>query len=72
MSKVYKCDSCNKMIAEPYEKKMKEFYLGTEYEEYGMFPVPSKRKVKIHLCDDCFKGLKEIGKRVKEERKNND
>lgn len=66
MSKVYKCDSCNKMIADPYEKKMKEFYLGTEYDD-PVFPIPCTRKIKIHLCDDCFRGLEEIGKRVKEE-----
>jgi hypothetical protein len=30
---------------------MKEFYLGIA------IPVEYKRRVKIHLCDECYKGL---------------
>ena len=62
MSKVYKCDSCERLIENPYKAKMKEFYLGCKF-DFGMcFPEESKRKVKIHLCEDCFKGLYHIAK----------
>ena len=58
--KVYECDACKKTIKDPYEVKMKEFYAGCSFENYGIFPSNDKRKVKIHLCDDCFKGLNKI------------
>jgi hypothetical protein len=55
--KVYKCNSCGKTIENPYKENMKEFCYSAEYSEYGVFPKPWKRKVKIHLCEDCFAGL---------------
>lgn len=77
--RVYKCDSCNKVIADPYEVEMKEFYLGvdTEYFTRIKTPIERKRKIKIQLCDDCYKGLNLIGELVpekpkKRESKNND
>jgi hypothetical protein len=38
---------------------MKEFYVGidTEYFTRIKTPVKSKRKIKIQLCDECYKGL---------------
>lgn len=60
--KRYVCDSCQKIINNPYEVRMKEFFISTEY-DYGMvFPVPTKTKRRIHLCDDCFNALKHMGK----------
>ena len=58
--RVYQCDSCYKIIENPYIVKMKEFYVGidTEY-----FTVKSKRKIKIQLCDDCYKGLNLIAEK---------
>ena len=57
---------------------MKEFYVGvdTDYFSGIEIPVERKRKIKIHLCDDCYKGLHLIGELVpkkpkKEERENN-
>lgn len=57
--RVYQCDCCNKVISDPYTVKMKEFYLGVDMEYFTriQLPVESKRKIKIHLCDDCYKGL---------------
>ena len=60
--KVYECDACKKTIQDPYEVKMKEFYVGCSFEYRDVFPSKDKRKVKIHLCDDCFKGLNKIAK----------
>lgn len=77
--RVYQCDSCYKVIANPYTVKMKEFYLGVDTDCLSgiPFPVESKREIKIHLCDECYKGLNLIGELVlekpkKEERENND
>lgn len=63
--RVYKCDSCNKLISDPYTVKMKEFYLGvdTDYFSGIAIPVECKRKIKIDLCDDCFKGLHVIAEK---------
>ena len=57
--RVYQCDSCYKIIENPYTIKMKEFYVGidTEYFTRNKTLVKSKRKIKIQLCDDCYKGL---------------
>lgn len=71
--RVYRCDSCNKVIADPYTVKMKEFYLGmmdTDCSSGIVIPIERKRKIKIQLCDDCYKGLHLIAE--KKERKNND
>lgn len=69
--RIYQCDSCNKVIADPYIVKMKEFYVGidTEYFTRIKTPVKSKRKIKIQLCDDCYKGLNLIAE--KKEHENN-
>lgn len=70
--RVYQCDSCNKVIADPYKVEMKEFYLrvDTDYFSGIAIPVECKSKIKIHLCDDCYKGLHVIAER--KERENND
>lgn len=61
--RVYQCDSCDKVILNPHNVKMKEFYVGidTEYFTRIKIPIESKRKIKIQLCDDCYKGLHLIG-----------
>lgn len=53
--RIYQCDSCYKIIENPYTVKMKEFYVGIDTEYFTR--IKSKRKIKIQLCDDCFKGL---------------
>lgn len=65
--RVYKCDCCNKVITDPYEVEMKEFYLGVDTDCFSLIgiaiPVERKRKIKIDLCDDCFKGLHVIAEK---------
>lgn len=57
--RIYKCDSCNKLISDPYTVGMKEFYLGVDTDCLGLIgiaiPFECKRKIKTHLCDDCTK-----------------
>lgn len=77
--RVYQCDCCEKVISNPNKVKMKEFYIRIDTDCISGIPIPveSKRKIKIHLCDECYKGLNLIGELVpkkpkKEERENND
>lgn len=69
--RVYQCDSCNKIISNPYIVKMKEFYVRIDIEYFTQIktPIERKRKIKIQLCDDCYKGLNLIAK--KREHENN-
>lgn len=62
--KAYKCDSCGKMIEDPHEEKIKEFCFYDEIDEHGIWKMPATRKVKIHLCGDCFTALHIIKKRI--------
>lgn len=71
--RAYQCDCCNKVIADPYTVKMKEFYLGmmdTDCSSGIVIPIERKRKIKIQICNDCYKGLHLIAER--KERENND
>lgn len=63
--RVYQCDSCKKTITNPHAVKMKEFYAGVDFDNGISFPVDVREKIKIHLCDDCYKGLRLIAKKVK-------
>jgi hypothetical protein len=38
---------------------MKEFYVKIDIEYFSQIgsPIESKRKIKIQLCNDCYKGL---------------
>ena len=58
--KAYKCDICEIAITDPYTAKMKEFYLACDFEFEGIYPKKAKRKQKLHLCWNCFEGLKGI------------
>lgn len=64
MSKEYVCNSCKDIIKSPHEVKMKEFYVGCSFELSGVYPSYDKRKVKIHLCDKCFLGLRKIAEKA--------
>lgn len=71
--RIYRCDSCNKVISNPHNVKMKEFYvvmMDTDSSSGIVIPIESKRKIKIQICDDCYKGLHLIAER--KERENND
>ena len=58
--KVYRCDACGCMVEDPHDVEMKEFTFTEEIDEYGLWVLPIRRKVKIHLCSGCFKGLSQI------------
>lgn len=58
--KAYTCDICKIAITDPYTAKMKEFYWACDYEIDGIYPKKAKRKQKLHLCGNCFEGLKGI------------
>lgn len=66
----YVCDVCEKVIENPYEVKMKVFYIGGEidFEFMEMFYTPKRRKQKVHLCDSCFNTLREIAMKKKENK----
>ncbi len=74
--RIYQCDCCEKVISDPYTVKMKEFYVRVDTDCLSgiAIPIESKRRVKIHLCDECYKGLNLIGELVpkKRESENND
>lgn len=57
--RIYQCDCCKKIIDDPFTVKMKEFYLGfdTDCSSDIVIPIERKKKIKIQLCDDCYKGL---------------
>ena len=63
--KVYKCDSCGAMIENPYTAKMKEFYVGCTFEKGMALPEDAKQKVKVHLCEQCYRGLCTIADNVR-------
>ena len=58
--KVYQCDSCKQVTDEPRTLDMKEFVWKCSYTEHGVMPEKGKQKIKIHLCERCFKGLSKI------------
>jgi len=55
---IYRCDSCEKTITNPYVVKMKEFYIDSEF-HFGLsfLSENKKQKIKVHLCDNCYRGL---------------
>ncbi len=69
MAKAYVCDACGVTMANPYEEKMREFYVGVGY-DYHAYKVNVKTaKQKVHLCDECYHALYKIADR---ERRYND
>lgn len=63
--KAYVCDSCGKTILDPYTEKMRVFYIGSYYILGMVCPENSKKKVEVHLCKDCYKGLCSIAEKVR-------
>lgn len=55
--KIYQCDSCYKIIENPYIVKMKEFYIDNTHSIQDENSIESKRKIRIHLCGECYKRL---------------
>lgn len=60
MAKVYQCDACGKVMKNPYEARMKEFYVGCSFEYGHVFPSNNKRIKRIHLCEECYDGLQKL------------
>lgn len=42
--RVYKCDSCNKVITDPYTVNMREFYVGIDIEYFSQIGIPIESK----------------------------
>lgn len=66
--KAYVCDSCGKAILDPYTEKMREFYTGSYFTFGAACPEKIKKKVKVHLCEKCFKGLCYIAENVRSDK----
>lgn len=63
MAKCYICDACGITIINPQAFKMKEFYVELCLGVDRAFRKHTSKKVKVHLCDDCFHALHEIAER---------
>lgn len=68
--KVYKCDACGTIMDDPYKVDMTRFHIVTAIDECGVFPENSKMKVKVDLCDKCYKALSTIAERKIKNNKN--
>lgn len=62
--KAYICDGCGSVIADPHEAEMKEFSVLAEERCGALMPFTSVKRVKIHLCGECFHGLRLIAEDV--------
>ena len=58
--KSYVCDSCNKVINDPHEMNMREFWYSGTHEGWTLIKKEEKTKKKIHLCDACFYNLRHM------------
>ena len=62
--KAYICDACGAVIDDPHEAEMKEFSLLVEENGGALLPFVSTKRVKIHLCGECYHGLHLIAEDV--------
>lgn len=60
--KSYICDICEIAIKEPYSAKMREFCFTFSNSDFDQVAEKTKRKVKIHLCNNCYERFKNIVK----------
>lgn len=59
--RVYLCNACGGIIENPHKVRMKEFYYHYEVEGFAsLVTVPFTRTTKIHLCEECYKNLKNL------------
>ena len=63
--KAYVCDACGSVLEDPYSVNMKEFYVGCDFDLFVGGPIGATRRVKMHLCEDCFHGLKLIAEKAR-------
>ena len=61
--KKYVCDSCNKVIDDPFAARMTRFEFVPQYDCGCVYRLPMKNKIKIDLCENCFNGLKYIAEK---------
>ena len=67
--KAYVCDICGDIINDFYVARVREFGFTISNTDIYQVPEPYKTKVKIHLCNYCFEGFKEIAKEKARKRK---
>ena len=67
--KAYVCDICSITIDDPHTLKMKEFYWDLIVENSRKYALKAKRKKKLHLCGNCFEGLKSVFAKLSEDEK---
>lgn len=60
--RVYMCDICGITIDEPHSARMREFCFTISNCDIYQVPQKDKKKVKIHLCNNCFEGFRNIAK----------
>lgn len=68
--KAYTCDICGITIDDPYSAVMREFCFAVSNCDPYQVPTKYKRKVKIHLCNNCFEGFKGIARHINEKAVN--
>lgn len=61
--KVYKCDSCGVEITNPHKIGMKEFCFSVSNCDIWQVFMPTKNRKKVHLCEECYRGLYILAKR---------
>ena len=61
--KAFVCDSCGVTMNDPHSAKMREYYI----EKHIGGNIWGDRRIKIHLCNNCYKGLRAIGENVAKE-----
>ena len=70
---IYKCDSCGKTIEDKYNAKMTEFYVDDTGTIDGDICCINKQKIDvIHLCEKCYKNLKDLGTKIRFSKKRSD
>lgn len=57
MAKVKICDHCKKIETHLHDACFREYYVGCEFDFGHVFPVDTKRVVRIDLCADCYSKL---------------
>jgi hypothetical protein len=66
--KAYICDCCGIAITKPYTVKMIAFFWACSDDIDGISAKKAKEKHKIHLCGNCFDGLRQISEKALKER----
>ena len=65
MAEAYVCGACGVTMKNPYEVKMREFYVGVRYDFHSYEVNVRTPKQKVHLCDECYLALRAIAARIR-------